>query len=79
MREKCKETSLPKKTASLNAYVPAMSVPEGWLTHYSTCDLDYHVNIAARACINTSHPDEEVPGDPPLSIRGRSLLDPCSP
>ncbi|HEO71515.1 MAG TPA: hypothetical protein ENN80_09635 [Candidatus Hydrogenedentes bacterium] len=35
--------------------------PEGWVTHYSTRDFDYRVNLAARACINTHHLAEAVP------------------
>ena len=29
--------------------VPAMPEPEGWVTHYSTSNYDYRINLAARA------------------------------
>jgi hypothetical protein len=39
----------------------AMKEPEGWLTHYSTADFDYRVNLSARACDSTWYLGEAVP------------------
>jgi 5-methyltetrahydrofolate--homocysteine methyltransferase len=47
------------------AVVPVMPEPEGWLTHYSTQNFDYRVNLAARACINKHYLAEEVPSVSP--------------
>ncbi|MCP4640666.1 MAG: hypothetical protein GY851_09550 [bacterium] len=41
--------------------VPVMPEPEGWVTHYSTSDFDYRVNLAERASINTHYLAEAVP------------------
>jgi len=45
--------------------IPAMPEPEGWMTRYSTTNFAYRVNMAARACINTSYLGEAVPNDSP--------------
>ena len=41
--------------------IDAMPKPEGWLTHYSTRDFAYRVNVSARACVNTHYLAEAVP------------------
>ncbi len=41
--------------------VPAMTEPEGWVTHYSTSNLEYRVYLARRACVNTYYLAEAVP------------------
>jgi 5-methyltetrahydrofolate--homocysteine methyltransferase len=35
--------------------------PEGWVTHYSTRDFAYRVNLSARACVRTHYLAESVP------------------
>ncbi|NOZ20127.1 MAG: trimethylamine corrinoid protein 2 [Planctomycetes bacterium] len=45
--------------------IPAMPQPEGWVTHYSTSDFDYRVNLAARDCINTHYLAEAMPAVSP--------------
>ena len=32
--------------------IEAMPEPEGWVTHYSTSNFDYRVNLSAQQCIN---------------------------
>lgn len=41
--------------------VAVMPKPAGWLTHYSTRDFAYRVNLAARQCIDTHYLAEAVP------------------
>ena len=41
--------------------VEAMPEPAGWVTHYSTSDFDYRVNLSMRACIGTHYLGEAVP------------------
>ena len=41
--------------------VEAMPEPEGWVTHYSTTNFDYRVNLSARACTSTFYLGEAVP------------------
>ncbi len=41
--------------------VEAMPEPEGWVTHYSTTNFDYRVNLSARACTSTFYLGETVP------------------
>ncbi len=41
--------------------VDAMPEPEGWVTDYATCNFDYRVNMAARACADTYYLGEAVP------------------
>ena len=41
--------------------IEAMPEPEGWVTHYSTSNFDYRVNLSARQCINTYYLGEAVP------------------
>lgn len=43
----------------------SMPQPEGWVTHYSTRDFDYRVNLAARACVKTHYLAEAVPSVSP--------------
>lgn len=46
-------------------HVPAMLEPPGWVTHYSTSNLDYRVNLAARACLYNDYLGEAVPSVSP--------------
>jgi len=41
--------------------IKAMPEPEGWVTHYSTRDFDYRVNVSARACVSTHYLCEAIP------------------
>ncbi|HOZ47560.1 MAG TPA: hypothetical protein PLO37_20475 [Candidatus Hydrogenedentes bacterium] len=41
--------------------VPCMPEPRGWVTHYSTSNFEYRVNLAARRCVNTHYLGEAVP------------------
>ena len=41
--------------------IPALPEPPGWVTHYSTSDFDYRVNLAARACAHTHYLADAVP------------------
>lgn len=41
--------------------VPVMPEPEGWVTHYSTSNFDYRVNISARTGLHTQYFAEAVP------------------
>jgi hypothetical protein len=41
--------------------IKAMPEPEGWVTHYSTSNFDYRVNLSARQCVNTYYLGEAVP------------------
>lgn len=41
--------------------IPMMPEPEGWVSEYSPSDLEYRVNLAARACIHTHYLGEAVP------------------
>lgn len=41
--------------------IPALPEPEGWVTHYSTKSLEYRVNLALRACVQTLYFAEAVP------------------
>jgi 5-methyltetrahydrofolate--homocysteine methyltransferase len=41
--------------------IPALPEPEGWLTHYSTKDLPYRVNLALRSCLYTDCYGEAAP------------------
>ena len=41
--------------------IEAMPEPEGWITHYSTSNFEYRVNLSARACISTRYLGEAVP------------------
>ncbi|MBN2308908.1 MAG: hypothetical protein JXR94_08065 [Candidatus Hydrogenedentes bacterium] len=45
--------------------IPRMPEPDGWLTHYSTSNFDYRVNLSARECINTYYLAEAVPVSSP--------------
>jgi len=45
--------------------IEAMPEPEGWVTHYSTSNFDYRVNLSARECINTYYLGEAVPSISP--------------
>ena len=45
--------------------IEAMPEPEGWVTHYSTSDFDYRVNLSARQCISTYYLGEAVPSVAP--------------
>ena len=42
-------------------HVPILPQPDGWVTHYSTTDFAYRVNLASRACINTYYLGDAVP------------------
>ena len=41
--------------------IAALPQPPGWVTHYSTSDYDYRVNLAARSCVNTEYLAEATP------------------
>jgi hypothetical protein len=41
--------------------IPAMPEPHGWVTHYSTTDFAYRVNLSARACIGAYYLGDAVP------------------
>ena len=41
--------------------VEEMPEPEGWVTHYSTSDFGYRVNLGLRAHVNTLHMAESIP------------------
>jgi len=41
--------------------IPEMPQPAGWLTHYSTRNFDYRVNLSLRACIGTYYLAEAIP------------------
>ena len=41
--------------------IPVMPEPDGWITHYSTSNFAYRVNLALRACINNHYLAEAVP------------------
>jgi len=41
--------------------IPAMSEPDGWVTHYSTRSLPYRVNLALRSCLHADYYGEAVP------------------
>ena len=43
------------------AEIPAMPEPKGWVTHYSTTNFEYRVNLSARACVSTYFLGEAVP------------------
>jgi 5-methyltetrahydrofolate--homocysteine methyltransferase len=45
--------------------VEVMPEPPGWLTHYSTRDFAYRVNLSARTCVNTHYLAEAVPFECP--------------
>ena len=45
--------------------IPAVAQPEGWTTDYSTRDLTYRINLAARACIHTHYLAEAMPNVAP--------------
>jgi len=45
--------------------IPEMPEPAGWLTHYSTTNFAYRVNLSARAHINTYYLAEAVPAVAP--------------
>ena len=45
--------------------VEAIPTPEGWVTHYSTSNFDYRVNLSARSCINNYYLAEAVPSVSP--------------
>ena len=45
--------------------IPAMLEPKGWVTHYSTTNFEYRVNLSARACIKTCYLGEAVPAVSP--------------
>jgi hypothetical protein len=45
--------------------VPARPQPEGWITHYSTSDFDYRVNLARRSCVHQDYLGEAVPVSSP--------------
>lgn len=68
-------------------HVEALPEPEGWVTHYSTTDFDYRVNLSARACVGTHYLAEAVPTVAPdlapnclalfLGCRGIEMSDTC--
>ncbi len=41
--------------------IPATPQPEGWVTHYSTTNFAYRVNLSARTCINNYYLGDAVP------------------
>jgi len=41
--------------------IPVMPEPAGWITHYSTSNLRYRVNLALRSCINEDYFGEAIP------------------
>jgi len=45
--------------------IEALPEPEGWVTHYSTTDLAYRVNLSARACVSTHYLGDAVPAVAP--------------
>jgi len=45
--------------------IEVIPAPEGWVTHYSTSNFDYRVNLSARQCINTYYLGESVPNVSP--------------
>ncbi|MAF10194.1 hypothetical protein CMK11_07070, partial [Candidatus Poribacteria bacterium] len=49
-----------RRTAPLEQ-IAALPQPPGWVTHYSTSDYDYRVNLAARSCVNTEYLAEATP------------------
>lgn len=45
--------------------IPAVAQPDGWVTHYSTTNFDYRVNLGGRACIHNHYLGEAVPTTAP--------------
>ena len=45
--------------------IPPLPEPEGWVTHYSTSDFEYRLNLALRACTGTHYLAEAVPNVAP--------------
>ena len=45
--------------------IPVMPEPAGWVTHYSTSNYAYRVNLALRACVNTWYEAEAIPNVSP--------------
>ena len=45
--------------------VAPMAEPDGWVTHYSTSNFDYRVNVSARACDDRYYLGEMVPSVAP--------------
>jgi hypothetical protein len=45
--------------------IPVMAEPPGWVTHYSTTNFDYRVNLALRTCVNTHYLAEAIPNVSP--------------
>ena len=45
--------------------IEVMPEPGGWVTHYSTSNFDYRVNLSARSCISTCYLAEAVPAVAP--------------
>jgi 5-methyltetrahydrofolate--homocysteine methyltransferase len=41
--------------------IEVMPEPPGWVTHYSTSNLPYRVNLALRSCLGATHVGEAVP------------------
>jgi hypothetical protein len=41
--------------------IEALPEPEGWITHYSTTDPAYRLNLALRTCLGTQYLGEAVP------------------
>jgi hypothetical protein len=41
--------------------IEALPEPPGWVTHYSSLDLEYKVNLALRSCVGTHFLGEAVP------------------
>ena len=41
--------------------IPALPEPEGWVTHYSTSNFDYRINLALRSCLYTDYYGEAFP------------------
>jgi len=41
--------------------IPAMPRPEGWVTHYSTKNYEYRMNLALRSCLMKNYHAEAVP------------------
>ena len=41
--------------------IPVLPEPDGWVTHYSTSDFDYRVNLSTRACVNAHYLADAVP------------------
>ncbi len=53
----------PRETPAEN--IPALPEPPGWVTHYSTRDFAYRVNLAQRACVNFRYYAEAIPNVSP--------------